>query len=72
MTELGKILVGVGALLVVLGGLLWLVPQAPWIGRLPGDVRIERPGFSLYLPLGTCLVLSLVLSLLAWLVQRLR
>ncbi len=51
---------------------LWLVPQVPWIGRLPGDIRIERPGFSLYLPLGTCLLLSLVLSLLAWLVQRLR
>ncbi|GMU45723.1 MAG: hypothetical protein AMXMBFR26_05050 [Porticoccaceae bacterium] len=59
-----KPLIYIGLLLVV-AGLLW-----PWLaklplGRLPGDIQIDRPGFRLYIPLGTMLLVSAVLSLLA-------
>lgn len=59
-----KPLIYIGLLLVV-AGLLW-----PWLtklplGRLPGDIQIDRPGFRLYIPLGTMILISAVLSLLA-------
>jgi hypothetical protein len=60
--------------LVLLGLALWLHmgPSVPWLGRLPGDLRIERPGFQLYLPLTSCLVVSAVLSAILWIAGRLR
>lgn len=64
MPPMQKPLIYIGLLLVV-AGLLW-----PWLtklplGRLPGDIQIDRPGFRLYIPLGTMLLISAVLSLLA-------
>ena len=67
---LGKWLILAGVLLVVLGLVVTLAPQVPWLGRLPGDLRIERPGFRLYLPLATCLLLSAVLTLVLHLLRR--
>ncbi|MDR3538682.1 MAG: DUF2905 domain-containing protein [Acetobacteraceae bacterium] len=54
-------------IVLLLAGLLW-----PWLtrlpfGTLPSDIRIDRPGFRLYAPLGTCLLISIVLTLIAWL-----
>ena len=66
---LGKWLILAGVLLVVLGLVVTLAPQIPWLGRLPGDLRIERPGFRLYLPLATCLLLSAVLTLVLHLLR---
>jgi hypothetical protein len=64
MNDIGKILVLVGLVLVALGGLLWLGGKLPWFGRLPGDIRIDREHFKLYFPLTTCLLLSILLTLL--------
>jgi hypothetical protein len=72
MGEIGKGLILLGLLLLGLGTLLSLAPHLPWLGRLPGDIRIERPGGSFYFPITTCLVVSVVLSLLAHLFSRLR
>ncbi|HET9870879.1 MAG TPA: DUF2905 domain-containing protein [bacterium] len=72
LSSLGKGLALTGLVLILLGGLLALAGKVPWIGRLPGDIRIEKPGFSLYFPLGTCLLASVLLSSLAWLFSRLR
>jgi hypothetical protein len=70
---------GFGWMLLVLGlviagvGLVWiLAPSIPWLGRLPGDIRIERENFRFYFPLVTCLLLSLLLSLALWLVWLFR
>ena len=59
--------------LVVFGAVLWLGGGSllGWFGRLPGDIRIERPGFRFYAPLASMLVLSLLLSLVLWLVLQL-
>ena len=64
-----RLLIALG-LLIVLLGLAW-----PWVsklplGRLPGDLRIDRPGFTLYMPFTTMLLVSLALSLLVWLLRR--
>ncbi len=69
---LGKVLVIAGALLLLLGILLWAAPSIPLLGKLPGDIRIERPGFRLYFPLTTCLVLSGVVSAVLLLCSKLR
>jgi Protein of unknown function (DUF2905). len=74
MTDLGKILVGFGIVVIVLGGVLWLAGhftgKVPWLGRLPGDIYIERGSWSFYFPLGTSIVVSIVLSLLLGLFFR--
>ena len=71
--------VSFGWMLLILGlviagvGLVWiLAPSIPWLGRLPGDIRIERENVRFYFPLVTCLLLSLFLSLVLWLIQWLR
>lgn len=65
--SLGKILIIMGLLLLVVGGLLFLVGKVPFVGRLPGDIVIERENFRLYIPLMTCLLLGLLLTLVLWL-----
>jgi hypothetical protein len=74
MEALGRTLVFVGLGIAALGGLLWFSQRIPWmrIGRLPGDISIQRDGFGFYLPLGTCLALSVVGTLILWLVATLR
>ena len=58
-------------LLVAAVGLMWLLlPNIPWLGRLPGDIRWEGDHGRFYFPVVTCLVLSLVLSVVLWMVQK--
>jgi len=68
---LGKWLLFLGGGIALLGLLLLLLGKIPWLGRLPGDIRIEREGFSCYFPIVTMILLSLVLTLLLNLVIRL-
>jgi hypothetical protein len=68
----GRALVVLGIVLVLLGLLLQVAPQIPWLGRLPGDIRVERPGLRFYAPLATSLLLSLVVTLVLALLARLR
>lgn len=67
---LGKLLMLCGLGLLLLGALMTFGDKLGWLGRLPGDIRIERENFSFYFPLGSCLLLSAVLSLLLWLLRR--
>ncbi len=69
---LGRALIAVGAAVAVLGVLLVLAERFPGlrIGRLPGDISIERQSFRLYVPLGTSVLLSILLSLVLWLLGR--
>ncbi len=70
MRELGRLLVVFGGALVIIGALLWSGFGAGWLGRLPGDIRIERGSSAFYFPVVTCLILSVVLSLLLALFRR--
>ncbi len=78
---LGKLFIGVGVVIAVVGALLLLADRIPggshlfsWIGRLPGDFSIKRDNFSVFFPLGTSILLSVVLSLvlylLSWMFRR--
>lgn len=62
----------IGSVLIVLGAALYLSKSIPWLGRLPGDIVIERPNVTIYIPLATSLLLSLLLSVFFYLLSRLR
>lgn len=70
MHDLGRFLVVAGLVIVLLGVLLWAGVFPRWIGRLPGDIRFERGNFSFYFPVVTCIVVSVVLTLLFSLFRR--
>ncbi len=73
MTEIGKLVIVIGALLVVAGVILlvigrWHVP----IGHLPGDIAYRRKNFAFYFPLGTSILISIILSLIFYFISRVR
>ncbi len=70
MGGLGRTLILVGLVLVVAGLVLSLSPRIPWLGKLPGDFTFRSGGLTVYVPLATCLVLSLLFSLLSYLFRR--
>jgi len=70
MTDFGKVLVVIGVLLVVIGGILWSGIGRNWIGKLPGDIEYHRGNFSFYFPLATSILLSLVLTVILWLLKK--
>jgi DUF2905 family protein len=70
MQELGKMLVIFGVAIVVFGLALWSGLGTGWLGRLPGDIRIERGHSAFYFPIVTCIILSIILSLAFSLFRR--
>jgi hypothetical protein len=64
-----KLLIGMGIVLILVG-LAWLVGERFGLGRLPGDVVIERGNFRVYIPLATSLIISVLVSLCFWLFNR--
>jgi hypothetical protein len=64
MREIGKLLVLFGGLIMIIGLALWSGFAPAWLGRLPGDIRIERGNSAFYFPIVTCLIISIVLSLI--------
>ena len=67
---IAKVLIAFGLLIVLAGVVLVLVGRVPWIGRLPGDIHIQRGNFTFYFPLATSLLLSVVLTLVLYLLGR--
>ncbi len=65
----GPLLVGLGVTLILIGLLLWS-GSLSWFGRLPGDIRIERDSFQIFVPLVSMIVVSVVLSLVLYLMKR--
>jgi hypothetical protein len=73
MNELGKAMVGIGLLLVLLGALAMLGARFGLpLGRLPGDFAYKGKNFSFYLPLGTSILISIALSVILYLISRIR
>ena len=63
MRELGKFIVIIGVVTTLVGFVMWSGLTPKWLGRLPGDIRIEREHSAFYFPIVTCIILSIVLSL---------
>ncbi|HBX43882.1 MAG TPA: DUF2905 domain-containing protein [Deltaproteobacteria bacterium] len=70
MAPFGKILLAAGLVLAGIGLLLMLSDKIGWIGKLPGDILIKRENFTFYFPLATCILISVVLTLLFWLFRK--
>ena len=70
MNEVGKLLFIAGLLLAVVGLLLWSGWGRNWLGRLPGDLYYAKGNLKFYFPIVTCLIVSLLLTLLLWLFRR--
>jgi hypothetical protein len=70
MPELGKLLVILGVIIVLIGFALWTGIGVGWFGRLPGNIRIERGHSTFYFPIVTCIIISVMLSLIFSLFRR--
>jgi hypothetical protein len=73
MDRVGKGMVIIGLLVVAAGIIIWLFgDKLRFLGRLPGDIRIERENLNIYIPITTMLLVSVLVSLILWLVQKWR
>jgi hypothetical protein len=70
LAPIGKLLIVIGLAIAGAGLLLMLSDKIPWLGRLPGDIIIKRDNFTFYFPLATCVLISVILSLLFWLLRK--
>ena len=70
MSELGKILIFTGVAFIVAGGVILLLGRIPGAGKLPGDIMIKKENFSFYFPITTCILLSIILTLISFLWPR--
>lgn len=69
MQIFGKMLIVFGLVIVVIGGLLMLYDKIPFLGKLPGDINIKKDNFQFYFPITTSIVISLILSVIVWLLS---
>ncbi len=70
MSGLGKALIYLGIVLVVVGLVLSMAGKVPWLGHLPGDISIQRERYSFYFPITTCILISIVISLVLYFFRR--
>jgi hypothetical protein len=70
MAPIGKLLIVFGLVLVGAGLLLLLSDKIPWLGRLPGDITVRRDNFTFFFPIVTCIVISVILSLILWFFRK--
>ncbi len=68
---MGKILIAIGIIILILGLLIQFTNfNLNWFGNLPGDIKVEKPGFSLYIPIVSMLIVSVLFSLILWLINQ--
>ncbi len=70
MGDLGKTIITIGIILVVVGLLMTLAGKIPGVGKLPGDILIKKENFSFYFPLTTCILLSIIVSVIMYFVGK--
>jgi hypothetical protein len=70
MAEFGKTLIYIGIALLVLGLILSAAGKIPWLGHLPGDIYIQRERFTFYFPLTTCILVSVIITLVLYFFRR--
>jgi hypothetical protein len=70
MPALGRMLIILGGVLVLAGVALLFVHRIPYIGRLPGDIYVKKDGFTFYFPLTTSIIISVLLTLIFWILRK--
>ena len=68
--SLGKVLIIIGLVIAGIGIILVLTPKVPWLGKLPGDILIKKDNFRFYFPVTTCIIVSIILTLLFYLFRK--
>jgi hypothetical protein len=66
LQQIGKLILAAGIILIIVGALFMLSGKIPWLGKLPGDIFIQRKSFTFYFPLATCILASILLTFLFW------
>lgn len=72
MAGMAKTIILLGAVLIVVGIVLLLLQKTPFLGKLPGDILIERKNFTFYFPLATSIIISIIVSLILYLIGKFR
>jgi len=67
MGEIGKSIIAIGVVLIIIGVIMTMAGKIPGVGKLPGDIFIKKENFSFYFPLTTCVLLSIILTLIMYL-----
>lgn len=70
MQDIGRFLIITGIIIVAVGVILVLSARLPWLGKLPGDLIIQRKNFTFYFPIATSILLSIVISFILWFLGR--
>lgn len=70
MADLAKILIITGGVLVIAGVAMLVIPKLPFTGKLPGDIVIKRENFTFYFPLATSIIISIIVSLILYLIGK--
>ena len=70
MESMGKTLIVIGVVLVIAGLIVYFGPRLPLLGRLPGDIAIQKKNFSFHFPVTTCILISILLTLILFLLRR--
>lgn len=70
MFEIGRTLLFIGILFILVGGIMMAIGKVPGIGKMPGDILIQRKNFTFYFPITTSIVVSIFLSLVFWLLSK--
>ena len=70
MEQLGKSLIIIGAVMIGIGLIFVISSKLPWIGRLPGDIVVQKKNFTFYFPIATSIIISLLLTFIFWLIGR--
>ena len=66
----GKILIVIGIITVLIGLLFMFGSKIPFVGRLPGDIAIQKKNFGFYFPITTCIIISIIISFIMWLLGK--
>ncbi len=72
MGELAKVMIFIGAVLIAIGLVILVFPRLPFAGKLPGDILIKKEHFTFYFPLATSIVISIIISLVLYLINKFR
>ena len=70
LTGIGKLLIITGLVMAGIGLVLLVAPKIPWLGKLPGDIAVKKDNFQFYFPVTTCIVVSVIVTLLFYLFRK--
>jgi hypothetical protein len=72
MGEMAKIIIMIGVVLVLIGLVMLFIQKVPFLGKLPGDILIKKGNFTFYFPLATSIIISIIISLILYIISKFR